>query len=544
MNSKLAKRGLIGLGAAVLSVSLAVVPAFSASAAVVPTVGSAHPVYLVSDIDGSGFAAGTVKGWNDSVLADPQASDPTFSNSFAVPSGATAVRTFISPRGQESTVSAWNAYGALGLTPGGILLPNLMPSANTNAGLGTPSGSGAVANAGGDYSLGIAFLNSSNQVIEADFTFITVTANANANLATWTFDVPVPATPKPNFASYSATSGASAVVGATAVQFAATAANANKSVDVWLEGASAKAATLSLDASGNAIYSSITGLAVGTRLALTDAGSAPAVVDAWITATAVPAPTTAPNATTNPSTQVTIPTPASGVTTVTVPAGAANANKTFSVYAWSTPTSLGQVTTDASGNATVDVSSLAPGVQHTVALTDPNSGAYVAWGTFTLTSPTAGSSTVTANVTSSGKFALEGLASSINLTPAAAVSRGATTAAVPLGQIKVTDDRDSLLGWTLKADASDFTSGTNTISKSALGISPSIVSGVSDGIVLGTAQVAGAAAYPVATLAQAGAGYGTLAVGTLLNADLTFKAPNNAVSGTYTSTLTLTLASK
>jgi len=544
MNSKLAKRGLIGLGAAVLSATLVAVPAFAANAAVVPTVGSAHPLYLISDEDGSGFPAGTVKGWNDSVLADPQPSDPNYQNSFAVPSGTVSVKTFISPRGQESSVSSWNAYGALGLTPGGILLPNLKPSGNTNAGLGSPSGSGAVANAGGDYSLGIAFLNNANQVIEADYTFITVTANANANLATWTFDVPVPATPKPNFAGFAATSGASAVVGATAVQFSATAANANKTVDVWLEGASSKAATLTLDASGNAIYTSITGLTAGTRLALTDSGSAPAVVDAWITAAAVAAPTTAPNSTTDPSTQVTVANPASGATTISVPAGAGNANKTYNVYAWSNPTSLGQVTTDGSGNATVDVSSLAPGVQHTVALTDPHTGAYVAWGTFTLTSPTAGSSTVTADVTNSGKFALEGVASSINLTPAAAVARGATTTAVPLGAIKVTDDRNALLGWTLKADASDFTSGSNTIAKSALGIAPNIVSGVTDGITLGAAQVAGSASYPVATLAQAAAGYGTLAVGTSLNADLTFKAPNNAVSGTYTSTLTLTLASK
>ncbi|KQR92766.1 MULTISPECIES: hypothetical protein [Microbacterium] len=544
MNTKLAKRGLVGLGAVVLSATLAVVPAFSASAAIVPTVGSAHPFYLVDLGDGSALAAGTVKGWNDDVAGNPQASDPDFTHAFAIPSGTATARTFISPRGQESNISAWNAYGPLGTNTGNILFPNMKPSANTSTGLGSPSGSGGVANAGGDYSLGIAFLDMNNHVIETDFTFITVTANANANLATWTFDVPVPATPKPNFASFAATSGASAVVGATAVQFDATSANANKTVDVWLEGATAKAATLTLDASGKAIYTSISGLTAGTRLALTDSGSAPAVVDAWITAAAVPAPTTAPTSTTDAATQVTVANPASGATTITVPAGAGNANKTFNVYAWSTPTSLGQVTTDASGNATVDVSSLAPGVQHTVALTDPNTGTYAAWGTFTLTSPTAGSSTVSADVTNSGKFALEGVAAAINLTPAAAVARGATTTAVPLGAIKVTDDRNALLGWTLKADATDFTSGSNTIAKSALGIAPAIVSGVTDGITLGAAQVAGSASYPVATLAQATAGYGTLAVGTSLNADLTFKAPNNAVSGTYTSTLTLTLASK
>ena len=49
---------------------------------------------------------------------------------------------------------------------------------------------------------------------------------------------------------------------------------------------------------------------------------------------------------------------------------------------------------------------------------------------------------------------------------------------------------------------------------------------------------------PVAKLAEAAAGKGTLAVGTALNAALTFKAPSDAVAGTYTSTLTLTLTSK
>ncbi|MCT7013815.1 hypothetical protein, partial [Salmonella enterica] len=92
---------------------------------------------------------------------------------------------------------------------------------------------------------------------------------------------------------------------------------------------------------------------------------------------------------------------------------------------------------------------------------------------------------VSADVTNSGKFALEGVAAAINLTPAAAVAPGATTTAVPLGAIKVTDDRNALLGWTLKADATDFTSGSNTIAKSALGIAPAIVSGVTDGITLG-----------------------------------------------------------
>lgn len=543
MNISRVKRVAVGFGAALVTAALVAVPAVSANAAVTTTVGSDQPLYLISDDDGSGFPAGTAKNWSDSVLASPVSSDPSYNHPFAVPANGDTVRTFISPRGQERNRSAWNASAVSAYTSSGYLLPNLQLSAQIVAELGTPSGSSAVASAGGDYSLGFAFFDiTGNTIVQATYTYITVVPNADPNLATFTFDVPVAATPKPDFSAFSATANASAVVGATSVAFDATSANANKQADVWLDGASAKAASLTLDASGKATYSSITGLAAGTRVALTAKDSAPASVLAWITAAGVAAPTQ-PTDQTDAATKVTVADITAPATQVTVPAGAANANKTFTAWGWSTPTSLGQVTTDANGIASVNVASL-PAGSHTVALTDPNTGAIAAWGTFTISSATQGSTNVSAAVTNTGKFALEGTAASVNLTPVSAVKRGETTAAVNLGQFTVTDDRNALLGWTLKADATDFVSGSNTIAKSALGIAPTIVSGVTDGITLGSAQLAGAAAYPVAKLAEAAAGKGTLAVGTALNAALTFKAPSDAVAGTYTSTLTLTLTSK
>ncbi|MEN2737828.1 hypothetical protein ABCS02_08565 [Microbacterium sp. X-17] len=531
MNKKLAKRGGIGLGVVLTAAALVIAPALTASAAIVPTVGSVNPVYLLDGSSGAQLAAGTVLGWNTSVLSSP---DGTVTTPFTAPAGAVSAKTFISQRGKETSLSTWSAYGPLSLTA--LATPNLKPSGNTTAGLGTPSGSTAVANAGGDYSLGVAFLDSTNHVLEADYTYITVVGNANAALATYTFAVPAAWTP--DFTTFSATAGASAVIRNGNLQISATAANANKTVDVWVEGATSKAVTVTLDASGNAVNTLPAGISAGTRLALAEGHT----IDAWIAAS-VPAPIQQPTSPANDATKVTITDPAPGVKTIVVPAGAANANKVLNVTAWSAGTSLGQVTTDASGNATVDASAL-PAGSHTVALTDPNTDAYVAWGTFTLSSTTQFSTTLSADVTNSGKFALEGGAAAVNLTPVSAITRGATTAPVALGQFKVTDDRNVLLGWTLKADVANFTSGANTIPNSAFGIAPSIVDGVSDGITLGAAQVAGSASYPVAKIAEAAPGSSTLAVGTDLNANLTFKAPNNALSGTYTSTLTLTLTSK
>lgn len=146
---------------------------------------STQVIHLV-DVDGAELAAGASLGWSDDVFASPQASDPTFSHPFAVPAAANVVMTFISPRGEETDADAWNASGWLGLTPEGILLPNLKLSGNTEDGTGNPSGAAAVGAAGGEYSTGIAFLRD-GKVIEADFVEITVTGNAEPANATWTW---------------------------------------------------------------------------------------------------------------------------------------------------------------------------------------------------------------------------------------------------------------------------------------------------------------------------------------------------------------------
>ncbi|MGO4102902.1 hypothetical protein AB4Y63_03030 [Leifsonia sp. YAF41] len=122
---------------------------------------------------------------------------------------------------------------------------------------------------------------------------------------------------------------------------------------------------------------------------------------------------------------------------------------------------------------------------------------------------------------------------------AAALVNGLSTSTGKLGEFTVTDERAlSKKGWTLTSSVADFVNGTNTIDKKQLGIKPIVVSGTA---VAAAAQVAGSAtgSAPFAELAP------LAAVGTTkLNADLTFVAPKDSVVGTYTSKLTLTLASK
>ncbi|MBC7761269.1 MAG: hypothetical protein H7201_05625 [Candidatus Saccharibacteria bacterium] len=117
-----------------------------------------------------------------------------------------------------------------------------------------------------------------------------------------------------------------------------------------------------------------------------------------------------------------------------------------------------------------------------------------------------------------------------------------STSTATLGNFSVQDDRIvSHPGWTLTSTVADFVSGSNTISKAQLGMVPKVVTGNGAGAVVGTTQVAGSATYP-STFASA-VNYATVGT-TVLGADLTFVAPASAAVGTYTSTLTITLASR
>lgn len=114
-----------------------------------------------------------------------------------------------------------------------------------------------------------------------------------------------------------------------------------------------------------------------------------------------------------------------------------------------------------------------------------------------------------------------------------------------LGQFTVKDGRVvTRQGWTLSADLVDFvntSNGTISIGKAQLGLVPQIVSSDEVGVTVGSTQIAGAATY-ASTFAEGAPA--NSAGNTVLNAALTFVAPQDKPAGTYHSTMTLTVVSK
>lgn len=233
--------------------------------------------------------------------------------------------------------------------------------------------------------------------------------------------------------------------------------------------------------------------------------------------------------------RVSVADPVYGASTVTVAAGAAHGSQVLRAWAWSSPTDLGQVTTDAAGNAIVDVSALEPG-QHTVALTLPNDPAVVAWGTFEIPShphTLTDSADLRTTVTASDLWSLDTQKTSVDF---GKVERG-TSATANLGKVTVVDDRVRLTGWTLSATATPFSDGTYVAPMNALVVRPmSFASEVTlSGLTVGTSG---------ATFASSEAGVSTGVGGAHFDAGLDFTVPKDAPVGIYHSTLTLTLVAK
>ncbi len=187
MNKKALYAGIVGLVvAAVAGASV------SAAMAAEPN-GSAEPYYVVSNTTGLAIPAGSTNAFTAAVSGSPEADNSNFDKKFTGPAGSTAVWAFISPRGSENTRSQWNASSVSGFNSGTtVLLPNAnLSSMVTNNGSQTPGSANAVKSAGGNYSVGVAFLNSTGAVIGSSYSYITVTAGTGA----WTFDTPTAVTP-------------------------------------------------------------------------------------------------------------------------------------------------------------------------------------------------------------------------------------------------------------------------------------------------------------------------------------------------------------
>jgi phosphate transport system substrate-binding protein len=120
-----------------------------------------------------------------------------------------------------------------------------------------------------------------------------------------------------------------------------------------------------------------------------------------------------------------------------------------------------------------------------------------------------------------------------------------------LGGVSVSDTRPDEPGWTLTGQATDFTNGAITISAKNLGWSPSLAPSGSD------AEGPPLAGPAVSPLLQSGSGTGLAAPGVVLasapagsglgtqnvTANLVWWIPDDSPTGTYASTLTLTLIS-
>jgi hypothetical protein len=505
--------------------------------------GSPYGVYIL-DPD-TGMNQGTAPiAWDRGVSLSPVADDSTFdnTNAFPIPADATELDFFLSAPGNERDRSQWIGYsyqGEVGTKTTDWLETNAL--ANLLDGDAPGNVTDVKAN-GGTFSFGIAYRNTSGlqpASVTGYFTNIHVTAGTGA----WTYDAATTSTPATAPAVTTQPADTTVSVGASATFTAAASGSPAPTVKwqsstngtTWTDVSGATSATLTV--------ANTTLAQSGTKYHAVFTNTAGSATSDAATLTVSPAAPTAP---TKPvagdPNQVAIDAPTQGQTSVVVPAGAANANKTLTAWAWSDPTNLGQVTTDASGNATVDISGLAAG-QHTIALAESDFSV-VAWDDITVQQGANQSHTqLTADVSTSNKFELRGVATNVDL---GTTRRGTTTAPVSLGAFTVIDDRDLLPGWSLTADVTDFTNASasgDVVSKSALGLAPKKVGAAITGITTGSAQTAGSGVYS-SLFAEGAANSTTLEAGTQFDADLTFAAPATAKKGTYTSTLTLTLTSK
>lgn len=227
-------------------------------------------------------------------------------------------------------------------------------------------------------------------------------------------------------------------------------------------------------------------------------------------------------------------------------AGPTWAGATLRAGTFTPTTTLGQTTLDATGVAVVTLPPTAtPGTVVPVYLAQSD-GTVAAWNAVTI--PAAGfpqrtTGDLVATVTASGLFQLSAPAATV--VDFGDLRREVTSAARALGRFTITDDRETLSGWSLQIAVADFVSAadpTTTFPASALGYAPEQVT-LPSGVAFSDAQEAGAAVYP-AVLATGEPGTSTALAGATLDAALSLRVPKDTPIGSYRSTLTLTLIAR
>ena len=115
--------------------------------------GSDAEVYIYDAGEETRFAPGTVHDWDAELIGVGSATDAY--GRFQCSPDTESTRTFIAPRGQERTISAWTAYADGGFIPGSNKEVQQFPAKLSGQILGSAS---QVKANGGEYSLGMACL--------------------------------------------------------------------------------------------------------------------------------------------------------------------------------------------------------------------------------------------------------------------------------------------------------------------------------------------------------------------------------------------------
>jgi hypothetical protein len=183
------------LAVGVVAAALVATSAVAAHAAVSTPEGTLGSYYLIDSLTGEAIAPGSTLAWTTDVSGNPTESAPNFDQVFTGPADAEDVIPFISPRGSEKSPAAWVAYGFGGFSDPAAKTVLMAPAMLDGMTLG-PVGANGVKAAGGDYSLGFAFVRNNRLNVASDavyFTHISITPGTGA----WTFDTPSGTTPEP-----------------------------------------------------------------------------------------------------------------------------------------------------------------------------------------------------------------------------------------------------------------------------------------------------------------------------------------------------------
>jgi hypothetical protein len=553
----LAGLGLIGIGATAASAADTITPG--------PHFGGTFYLYngaVSTDVaPGTGVAPWGPSGSDIALVAPGDFTNTLLSESAAAALGAQSIDVFLSPRGSEENMAAWNAMTTQAnltafledVTPQGLL--NSVPT-------GSPSGQAAVQAAGGNYSLGFAYLDSANKIVKEYYVHITVTAGSGnftyqpvqaavVKTATTTTITTAPPASLQTGQSFTvaATVAPAAATGTVQFYVGSTALGAPQTVTggvATLNGATISTAgnaqQITAVYSGDASYATSTSAAVSVDVTL-----------APVTTSTSVAATSADNVALHPATLTATVTPASAVGSV-VFTGSLNGDAAQNLSG-AIPVS--------GGLASITISGLTQGtwtINAAFTGTSPfvNSASTTA-ATLTLTAPAYPSATpdaqnVTATIdqgaliittpwTAANPLALgSGVLNSSNSTWTFPVAHFAS-ASDQSKAIQVVDTRAGVPGFTAQVSSTDFKNGTQSFPVSYMGLVNVAAHQVTGNAIQATDVVTSnvaslsASAQTFATYHPAASTLGTA----WISGDLDLHGvPTSVQPGTYTATLTFT----